>query len=117
MVDRYIAMLQDARDRLEDGSLSSDFAYANRVRGSIPRDAKGFIHTLYEILVVAEDRPGVIAEITTALQQHDVNISDIEVMKVREGEGGTLRLGFDSEASASRALDILVGISYVARRP
>ena len=41
MVDRYIAMLQDARDRLEDGSLSSDFAYANRVRGSIPRDAKG----------------------------------------------------------------------------
>ena len=117
MVDRYIAILQDARDRLEDGSLSSDFSYANRVRGSIPRDAKGFIHALYEILVVAEDRPGVIAEIATALQQQDVNISDIEVMKVREGEGGTLRLGFDSDVSASRALDILAGIGYMARRP
>ena len=117
MVDRYIAVLEDARDRLEDGSLSDDFAYANRVRGSIPRDAKGFIHALYEILVVAEDRPGVIAEIATALQQQDVNISDIEVMKVREGEGGTLRLGFDSDASAAKALEILADIGYVARRP
>lgn len=117
MVDRYIAVLKDARDRLEDGSLSDDFAYANRVRSSIPRDAKGFIHALYEILVVAEDRPGVIAEIAAAMQQHDLNISDIEVMKVREGEGGTLRLGFDSDSAAAKALEVLEGIGYVARRP
>ncbi len=117
MVDRYIAILQDARDRLDDESLSEDFAYANRVRGSIPRDAKGFIHVLYEILVVAEDRPGVIAEIAAALQAEDLNINDIEVMKVREGEGGTLRLGFDSEAAANKALAVLAEIGYVARRP
>jgi prephenate dehydrogenase len=117
MIDRYMAVLQDARERLEDGSLVEDFSYANRVRGSIPRDAKGFIHVLYEILVVAEDKPGVIAEIATALEGEGININDIEVMKVREGEGGTLRLGFDSDEAAGRALVVLEGIGYGARRP
>lgn len=117
MIDRYMAVLEDARARLDDGSLAEDFAYANRVRGSIPRDAKGFIHALYEILVVAEDKPGVLAEIATALEGEGININDIEVMKVREGEGGTLRLGFDSDEAAGRALVVLEGIGYGARRP
>jgi prephenate dehydrogenase len=46
-----------------------------------------------------------------------VNINDIEVMKVREGEGGTLRLGFDSADGAERAMGILAAIGYTARRP
>jgi len=117
MIDRYIAVLQDARERIKDGSLSADFDYANRVRESIPRDAKGFIHTLYEILVVAEDRPGILAEIATAMEGESININDIEVMKVREGEGGTLRLGFDSDGAAGKALQVLERMGYVARRP
>ncbi len=117
MIDRYMAVLKDARERLEDGSLVEDFAYANRVRGSIPRDAKGFIHALYEILVVAEDKPGVIAEIAAALEGEGININDIEVMKVREGEGGTLRLAFANDEAAGQALVVLEGIGYGARRP
>ena len=62
-------------------------------------------------------RPGVIAEIGLALGEQGVNINDIEVMKVREGEGGTLRLGFDSADGAERAMGILAGIGYTARRP
>ena len=117
MIDQYIAVLQDVRERLEDESLSRDFSYANRARDSIPRDAKGFIHTLFELLVVAEDKPGVIAEIAVALSQEQVNINDIEIMKVREGEGGTIRLGFDAEDAAENALQILNGLGYQARRP
>ena len=58
-----------------------------------------------------------IAEIGVALGEQRVNINDIEVMKVREGEGGTLRLGFDSADGAERAMGILAGIGYTARRP
>ena len=63
MIDRYIAALADVRARLEAAELKADFDFANEIRGSIPRDSKGFIHVLHEILVLAEDRPGVIAEI------------------------------------------------------
>ncbi|MCC7265693.1 MAG: prephenate dehydrogenase [Candidatus Latescibacteria bacterium] len=116
MIDQYIAVLQDVRQRLADPSLGQDFAFANHTRNSIPRDAKGFIHTLFEILVVAEDKPGIIAQIAQALGQEQININDIEVMKVREGEGGTLRLGFDSEQAANHALEVLARLGYQARR-
>ena len=117
MIDRYIAVLEDVRDRIEEESLHRDFSYAREIRAKIPMDAKGFIHTLFEILVVAEDRQGVIAEIAAALAGERININDIEVMKVREGEGGTIRLGFDSEDACERAMEILSGLGYQARRP
>jgi prephenate dehydrogenase len=117
MIDRYLEVLQDLRRRLGAPDLKDDFGFANRIRNSIPRDSKGFIHKLAELLVVAEDRPGVIAEIAGVLGNERINISDIEIMKVREGEGGTIRLGFDSEEAAVRALALLSRIGYQARRP
>lgn len=117
MIDRYTAVLEDVKERLEEQSLGADFDFANEIRGSIPRDSKGFIHVLHEVLVLAEDRPGVIAEIGGALGEAGVNINDIEVMKVREGEGGTLRLGFDSAEGAEKAIGILAGVGFAARRP
>ena len=116
MIDQYVAVLQDVRERLEDPSLKEDFGFANRIRDSIPSDSKGFIHKLFELLVVTEDKPGIIAEIATALGDERININDIEIMKVREGEGGTIRLGFDSEEAAVRALEVLTRIGYQARR-
>jgi prephenate dehydrogenase len=115
MLDRYAAVLADVRARLPD--LERDFDQANGIRDSIPRDAKGFLHRLFELLVVAEDRPGVLAEIATALSAEQININDIEIMKVREGVGGTIRLGFDTEAAAERALACLRRIGYQARKP
>jgi prephenate dehydrogenase len=117
MIERYIAVLNEVRGRLASADLSDDFAFANRIRDSLPRDSKGFIHRLFELLVLAEDRPGVIAEIAGALGGEGININDIEIMKVREGEGGTIRLGFDSETAAERALAILNRLGHVARRP
>ncbi len=116
MIDRYIQVLGDVRDRLEQADLVRDFDTANRIRDSIPRDAKGFIHRLFELVVVAEDKPGVIAEIATALGSEQININDIEIMKVREGVGGTIRLGFDTEHAAGRALSCLTRIGYQARK-
>ncbi|NKB68734.1 MAG: prephenate dehydrogenase/arogenate dehydrogenase family protein [Candidatus Latescibacteria bacterium] len=116
-IDGYISALQTMRSQLESPDLKEKFAFANQVRASIPRDTKGFINPLHELLVVVQDKPGVIAHIATALAAEGININDIEVVKVREGEGGTLRLGFDADEAAERALDILRGLAYEVRRP
>lgn len=116
MIDQYMDVLQSVRDRLDQPDLAQDFAFASKVRDSIPRDTKGYIHRLFELVVVAEDKPGVIAEIATALGNEQINISDIEIMKVREGVGGTIRLGFDTETAADSALGCLTRIGYQARR-
>ncbi len=117
LIDRFSAMLGDVRARVGDESLKRDFDFANEKRASIPRDAKGFLHRLHEILVVAEDKPGVIAEIAGSLAAESLNINDIEVMKVREGEGGTIRLGFDSPEAAEQSLAVLHALGYQARSP
>ncbi|MBT3343355.1 MAG: prephenate dehydrogenase/arogenate dehydrogenase family protein [Gemmatimonadetes bacterium] len=117
MTGQFSTQLSQVTGRVGDEALAEDFDYANRVRDTIPRDAKGFIHRLSEILVVCEDKPGVIAQIATLLAAQRVNINDIEVVKVREGEGGTLRLGFEDDEAADRALAILADHGYRARRP
>lgn len=115
MIDRYIEALRGLRDRVDQDGLAEDFAFANRIRSSIPKDSKGFLHPLHEILLIVEDRPGVIAKVADALAEVDVNIDDIEVLKVREGEGGTIRMGFDSRETAERSVNILERMGYRVR--
>ena len=116
MIDRYIEALGDLRKQLVEEGLEGAFGFANITRDAIPRDSKGFMHPHPEILVVAEDRPGIIAGISTLLAGEEININDIEVLKVREGEGGTLRLAFESEMAAARAVALLNENGYEARR-
>ena len=115
MIDLYVEALSAVRDKVGREELSADFEYANRVRADIPKDSKGFLHPLHEILLFVEDRPGVIAGMATALAAEEINIEDIEVLKVREGEGGTIRMGFGTPAAAKRALSVLDGAGYKVR--
>ncbi|MBN1291657.1 MAG: prephenate dehydrogenase [Candidatus Latescibacteria bacterium] len=114
-IDFFIERLEQLKMRIGTPSLSEDFEVANITRATIPKDTKGFMRPLFEVLVVVEDRPGVIAEIASELLKSDINIKDIEVVKVREGEGGTLRLAFEGETTAQQAIKHLTGIGFVAR--
>ncbi|MCD6334722.1 MAG: prephenate dehydrogenase [Candidatus Latescibacteria bacterium] len=114
-IDAYIDGLKAVKTRISDEALGEDFRFANVTRGIIPRDSKGFLRPLYDVLVVVEDRPGMIAEISVPLAEAEVNIKDIEVLKVREDEGGTLRLAFGTEEEARMAVGILEGKGFKAR--
>lgn len=114
-LDIFIKHLSKLRDRIGTQDLGEDFEKANVTRANIPKDTKGFISTLFEVLVVVEDKPGVIARIATELTRLNINIKDIEVLKVREGEGGTLRLAFELEKEALEAVELLNRIGYISR--
>jgi prephenate dehydrogenase len=83
--------------------LSASFADARRLRSEIPTGMKGFLHTLTDIQVFVEDRPGALLKVLQSLAKAKVNLKDIELVKVREGLGGTFRLWFESPAEAKRA--------------
>ena len=114
-VDRFIEELTLIRDSIGSAELGEHFEIANITRGNIPRDTKGFISTLSEVLVVVEDKPGEIARIAGILARQEINIKDIEVLKVREGEGGTIRLAFESRDAAGAAVSLLAETGYTAR--
>lgn len=113
------AALQRVRNRIieEDlDELEATFREARRVRDTIPRDSKGFLHPLADIYVYAEDRPGVLAHITGTLFDAGINIKDIELLKIREGTGGAFRLSFADEATADEAVAVLEAAGDRAHR-
>ena len=117
VLDEFHEAVHALQQDLKEQRLGPAFERAAKYRLSIPRDTKGFLHPLFDILVAVEDKPGVIAKISTLLAAEGINIKDIEVLKVREGEGGTIRLALESEKDRQRALSLLqaAGIECRAR--
>ncbi len=68
---------------------------------------KGFLHRLESLEVFVSDKPGNLARLTGALAKHRINIKDIELMKVREGTGGTFRLSFETSEERVKARRVL----------
>ena len=111
--------LQTTRNRLveEDlDALSDLFESAREARAEIPKDTKGFLHPLADIFVEVEDQPGVLHDLTSVLLDADLNIKDIELLKFREGTGGTFRLSFDDDSRAEAAVAALSDADYRAYR-
>jgi prephenate dehydrogenase len=103
------------KDQLITGQIdpiSKCFDSARISRDSIPKDTKGFISPLFYISVYVKDEPGIISRISTALFQESINIKDIELLKIREGAGGTFRLAFDGLEDSQRAKVILNDIGF-----
>ena len=104
------------KNELSYSNLRTDFENAAKTRLSIPKDTKGFIHPNYDISVVVKDEPGMIAKIASALFEKNINIRDIEVLKVRLLEGGTLRLSFESEKNRETAIHLLTEKGFFCRK-
>jgi len=68
---------------------------------------KGFLSPLVDLSVFVEDKSGELARLTSSLADRSINIKDMELLKVREGRGGTFRLSFENRGSAVKAAHIL----------
>jgi len=113
-VDDMIERLQELRADVAGDRLSDLFERANRLRLNVPHDTKGFLRPLQDVMVVVQDEPGVLSRIAGTLSTHSINIRDIEVLKVRVGEGGTMRLAFDSLKEAEAAVGLLAQEGFQA---
>lgn len=98
----------------DDRYLEDAFVNAKRERETIPKYTKGFLKPLVDVRVSVKDRPGELGRITNTIYYHGINIKDIEIINVREGEGGVLRLGFTEERDAANAAQALRAIGYEA---
>jgi len=87
--------------------ISELFEKARKRRDEIPRNTKGFLLPLYDVFVFVKDEPGVIFKISSTLFRKNINIKDIELLKIREGTGGTFRISFETEKDAQRARVLL----------
>ncbi len=114
-----IREIQSLRNRLIEDDLAGveeSFDSARIARESIPKNSKGFLRPLSDVYVNANDRPGVILAIAKNLFDAGLSIKDIELLKLREGTGGTFRLGFDNRSDSARAIEVLIADGHQARQ-
>jgi prephenate dehydrogenase len=99
-----------ARDDLS--SISKLFESARLKRSEIPKNTKGFLNPLYDIFIYVKDEPGVLYNLTKALHENSINIKDLELLKVREGTGGTFRVSFENETAGIKAKQVLIQAGF-----
>lgn len=102
--------LQRLRNRIAEGDMEAvaeSFRTAAATRNAIPSNSKGFLNPLSDVFVYTPDEPGALLTIVKVLTDADVDIKDIELLKIREGTGGTFRLGFRDADSSAQAVDVL----------
>ncbi len=97
----------DLRTENTQQRFAKQFTSAKSLRDAIPKNSKGFLHPLHDVYVTVDDKPGVLSQLTAALYKAKINIKDIELLKIRDGRGGTFRLSFDSKLAAGSARAVL----------
>jgi prephenate dehydrogenase len=118
-LDQLIEILRSQQRELQKPSsarLANDFEAARAVRRTIPKDMKGFLRPLVDVYVYAIDRPGFLAHLTRTLYDAGLNIKDMELLKIREGTGGTFRVSFADGTDADRGVETLNANGYTAYR-
>ncbi|NNF03487.1 MAG: prephenate dehydrogenase [Rhodothermales bacterium] len=115
----YAARLQAVRNRLAEDdweAVGALFADAEEIRQRIPAAETGALRTIVDIFVFVPDETGALHRIISLLATSGLDIRDIELLKLREGTGGTFRLGFDTPRNADRAVDVLTSDGIQAYR-
>jgi len=118
VIDEFISIVSEMKKQLHNETLGPAFGAAAQTRAGISTFNKGFIRPLSDVYVVVKDQPGMIAVLANECAKVNVNIKDIEVLKVRENEAGTIRLSFESKAIAQKVVDLFntIGISAWERQ-
>ncbi len=109
-LDSFENEFQQVKNIIANGDLnklSEKFESARKKRDEIPKNRKGMISQLFDLFVFVKDQPGEISKISTALYRQNINIKDMELLKIREGSGGTFRLSFSKSEEVKLAKKIL----------
>ena len=113
--EEQLVFLRECIEAEDFAEIERYLTNAKKLREHIPQKQKGFLPSIYEVVVTVPDRPGMIGEMANILGKDDINIIDIEILRVREGEGGTIRLGFQSFEIAQAAEKILRQKGIIAK--
>ncbi|MGE5552626.1 MAG: prephenate dehydrogenase/arogenate dehydrogenase family protein [Betaproteobacteria bacterium] len=110
-----LATVRRALAQADGETLESWLGRAQENRRTVPRHRRGLLAPLWELVVQVEDRPGAIAAVTRVLAEGEINVREIEILHLREGEGGSLLLGVDSGEALERSLQLLRAAGFAAR--
>lgn len=109
-LDCFIAELEKIKTALEEGKrglLGTKLEEARSIRERIPHLQRTYVGGCADIICMVPDQPGIIGYLGNILGSEQVNVVDLEILRVREGDGGTIRISVPDYEAARRAVTAL----------
>lgn len=109
-LDKLMDIFTDIKNTIkaeDNQKLQEILKQAKDIRDTIPKARKGIIPSYHDIICIVPDEPGIIGKLGYILGTENINIVDIEILRVREGDGGTIRIGVPSDIQATSAIQLL----------
>ncbi|HPF45019.1 MAG TPA: prephenate dehydrogenase [Syntrophomonadaceae bacterium] len=109
-LNQIIENLVNYRDMLEGDhheQLYRQLKRAQEIRNQIPHMRKGLLPGFVDVICIVADEPGIIGKLGNILGAKQINIVDLEILHVRDGDGGTIRIGVPSFEKACMAVEAL----------
>ncbi|WP_347860479.1 prephenate dehydrogenase [Salimicrobium sp. PL1-032A] len=115
MLEDWIEEMSELKTYLQKGQKQDTLAYlteAKVYRDGLPIKEKGAIPAFYDIYVDIYDQPGAIHKVIELLATADINIKNIEILEIREGITGVLRISFPTGEEQEQSTALLRGKDY-----
>ncbi|MFD1389454.1 prephenate dehydrogenase [Oceanobacillus sp. FSL W7-1293] len=110
MLDDWIVEMEQLKKLIEDNEKEEVITYldsAKNYRDGLNEGGRGAIPAFYDVIVDIADQPGAIAEVALILANASLSIKNIEILEVREGITGALRLSFYTKEAQEAGQKIL----------
>ncbi len=109
-------VLASLADTLDDPTaFLAQATEAKRTRDLLPIVRRSMLPRVYDVILTIPDRPLALARLTTVLGEANINIRDIEILKVRDTGGEAIRVGVGSADDQTRAREVLAASGYRVR--
>lgn len=104
--------LKQLLDQNEKEEMIDYLKTAKIYRDGIPTKTAGAIPAFYDVYVDIRDQPGALASVVQILADHEISIKNIEILEVREGITGVLRLSFYRKEAQRKSKELLEKNGY-----
>ncbi|WP_194287279.1 prephenate dehydrogenase [Gracilibacillus oryzae] len=96
----WIEEMQQLKELIDTGEKQQIETYLEQsrdYRDGLDSKKKGAILSYYDLYVDIFDQPGALLKVAGLLAEHDISINNIEILEIREGITGVLRLSFQNK--------------------
>lgn len=115
LLEDWISEMSTLKHLLESGDKESMYDYleqAKEYRDGLDGRKKGAIPSFYDLYVDIFDQPGALLKVVQLLAEEEISINNIEILEIREGITGVLRLSFQNKMDQTRSNDLLKYSGY-----